>query len=118
MSNNSSRYVKVTVNNVRLANVIGAEIHLEREPTVDGNTLSVSNKLIKAKITREKWLGDSRSDGQNLRTLSKFALAIEYPGLKSTFANCEWIEFKETIADDGTVTEQMTIASTSYTVST
>lgn len=118
MSANSSRYVKILINGKQLANVIGAETLLEREPTVEGTTLSVNSKLLKAKIKRQIFLKDSRKDGINLRALSKFSLTISYPGVDSSFADCEWIDFKETIAEDGTVTEEMTVASTKYSMST
>ena len=118
MSTNSSRYIKISVNGNQLANVIGVETFLKREHTIEGNTLSVQNSLITAKIKRQKILGDSRNDGINLRSLSKFTLAISYPGLNASFDDCEWIEFKETISEDGIIIEDITAISTKYSTST
>lgn len=118
MSNNASKYVKVSANGVQIANLLSVHSTFEREFTVENGVLTVPNNVMKVTLRREKLLGDSRSDGLNLRTLSKFSLVITYPGVTSSYSNCEWINFSETISEDGTVTEEMTVASLSYTITT
>lgn len=115
MSTSAQKFVKISVNGKRIANVIGVESFFEREYTVSGSTLSVKEKSISVVIKREKILGDSRTDEVQLRMLSKFSLTVEYTGAKSSFSDCEWISFKETIAKDGTVTEEMTVTATKNT---
>ncbi len=110
---NLEKAIYVTVNNTRVANLVSVHSEFERELTIEDGQITVPNTYMYITLRRQIFPGDTRSDGLNLRSLSDFSLSIYMPGVVSTFSNCQWLQFKETV-DDNVITEEVRIASLKY----
>ncbi len=116
MNYDQSKSVYVTINGNRILNLQSVVSNFQREKTVENGVLVAPASQKTVTLRRVRYVGDSHSDGLNLRTLQGFQLNIYTPGYISSFPNCQWLSFTETIGKDNTIIEEMTVTSLSYTM--
>lgn len=114
MSYNESKAISVRINGTRVANVESVISSAKREKTVSGNTISVQNDEISVTLKRVIYLNDTRSDGLVLRAQSDFLLEIYYPDHISSYSNCQWVDYTETVGENNALTEEIKICSLGY----
>ncbi len=104
----------VTINGIRVANLISVSSSLEREHKTENGKIHASISSISVNLKRALYSG-APTDGVNIRTLSNFVLKLHTPLHVSTFSGCEWISFNEKI-EENRIIEDMQIAAPSYSV--
>ncbi len=113
-SYNLEKAAFVTINNQRVANLLQVESEFNRELVITDGAITVPNTFMYITLRRQIFLNDQKRDGLNLRSLTDFSLSVYWPGVVSTFSNCQWLGFKETIVNDNIVIEEMRVASINY----
>lgn len=114
MSFNEARAISVRINGTRVANVESIISSSKREKNVSGSVINVQSKEISVTLKRVIYLNDTRSDGLLLRAQNNFLLEIYYPDHISSYTNCQWVDYTETVGENNTVTEEIKICSLNY----
>ena len=111
---NLEKAMYVTVNNSRIANLLHVESTFNREFAIVDGKIAPPTTYMYVTLRRQIFVKDGIRDGLNLRSLSDFSMSIYWPGVVSTYSNCEWLDFKETVVSDNIIIEEMRIASLEY----
>ncbi len=116
MNYDQSGSVYVAIDGKRISNLQSVTSVFEREKIIENGEITAPASEKTVLLRRVRYIGDKHSDGLELRTLKSFRLDIHTPGYMSSFTNCQWLSFTETIGKDNTIIEEMTLTSLNYTL--
>lgn len=108
---NLEKAAYVLINDTRVANIVSVNVEYDRELVIENGQITKPNTIMHVTLKRQIFLNDPRSDGLNLRGLENFTLAIYTPTYITTYTNCQWLGYKETVGDDNVVLEELHVAS-------
>ena len=107
-----NKTVYVTVNDIKIANVVSFNTDFQREWEVKDGKFNVNANVIVVSLKR---VLTGAADGVRFQGLDNFNLKIKTPQGISTFTGCHWIGFSETM-EQNRIVENVKIAAMSYSL--